>query len=228
MAVIKINGKDFEYEKIHLSYETINPVQNRDIAQELLLKFREIADKHQIKVYLLWGTLLGAVREKDFIKGDYDTDIYVTDEKKLLDIIPVLYEHNIKLCRMAKGMYYSFMYREGTFIDVVIKRPYKFCVFGLWCYQLGKPLGAVPKKYFRKEQAIELFGETFYCPSTPENILRFWYGDNWRIPVSGHDFHYQITLSLYTMKVYRFFKRIVIFIIKCCRKIINNGKNRNE
>lgn len=209
MASIKINGKKFEYEKLHLVKEVVSSM-NRDVAEELLLKTKEITDKNNLKLYLCWGTLLGAVRDKNFIKGDNDVDVYVDNEKKLLLLIPELYKHNIKLCRVVRGRCYTFMYRDSCHIDIDILRPFKFSFFKLLCFNLGN--FAVPKKYLRKTQEISFCGTTFYCPQNPEKLLRFWYGDTWRTPCPGINFHYEIYLSIYYKKCRRFVKRIILTI----------------
>jgi hypothetical protein len=216
--VIKIDGKDFEYEKIHLSWDAVSPM-SAEIAKELLLKTKKAFDNHGLKMFLAFGTLLGAVRDNNFIPDDYDIDVYVDDEEKLLHLIPELYEHKIKLCRhvkggyfFTKGGYYSFMYKESVYIDVYILQPFNFSIVGLWCFHLG--VCAVPKKYFRITQEIKFLGNTFYCPSPPENLLHFWYGDTWRIPQSGHDFHYDIYLFAQYKKVKSWLNKKLPFVKK--------------
>lgn len=44
---------------------------------EVLLKLKEIFDKHNWKFYLTYGTLIGAVRHKGFIPWDDDIDVWV-------------------------------------------------------------------------------------------------------------------------------------------------------
>ena len=210
MAIIKIDNNNFEYEEIHLSYDTIAAF-DKAIAKELLLKFKTILDQNGLAFYLAYGTLLGAVREKDFIKGDEDIDVYVHDEKNLLRIIPELYKNDIKICRTDKNTLYSFMYHDGCFVDVYTLRRYKFSLWGRKCFNLAGC--ATPKKYLVKTQKIEFLNEQFDCPNEPEKILEFWYGEDWREPKSGHDFRYEIYPAYYYKKLISFIKSIIKFLI---------------
>ena len=51
------------------------------VANEILLKIKEVCDTHDIKYYLAYGTVLGAVRHKGFIPWDDDIDIYMTRDE---------------------------------------------------------------------------------------------------------------------------------------------------
>lgn len=57
---------------------------------ELIHEFMTLCDKASLEVFLFWGTLLGAVREHDFIPHDEDMDFGVFSEadfKTIKDII---------------------------------------------------------------------------------------------------------------------------------------------
>ena len=48
---------------------------DKEKAFENLSLFKEIADRNEFKFFLAYGTMLGAVREKDFIDHDEDIDL---------------------------------------------------------------------------------------------------------------------------------------------------------
>ena len=66
---------------------SINEVQN--ISFDILKYLKSICDKNEIKYYLAYGTLLGAVRHKGFIPWDDDIDVFISRDNysKLLDYL---------------------------------------------------------------------------------------------------------------------------------------------
>lgn len=60
-------------------YQNIKLVQDRLL--KMAVEIREVLDKHQIKYFITYGTLLGAVRHKGFIPWDDDFDFYLFDEE---------------------------------------------------------------------------------------------------------------------------------------------------
>ena len=125
MEEIKIKGKCFNYEPEQLSYET-SVVIDKDIARENLLLFKKIADRNNFNFLIFYGTLLGAIREHDFISHDIDIDVVTNDEDKLLEIIPELINNGFKFIRYESSpslksytTLYSFR-RSSVYIDVYI------------------------------------------------------------------------------------------------------------
>lgn len=56
---------------------------------DMLVEFDEFCQKHDLKYCLAFGTLLGAVRHKDFIPWDHDADLFMSYDsyKKLKELI---------------------------------------------------------------------------------------------------------------------------------------------
>ena len=55
--------------------------ERQQVSFEILLDFDRICKKYHIKYYLAYGTLLGAVRHKNFIPWDNDLDVMVPAEQ---------------------------------------------------------------------------------------------------------------------------------------------------
>lgn len=202
---ILIKGKPFYYEATELSLvDTMDISFNQ--ARSILFKAKELLESQNIKFYLIYGTLLGAIREHSFISHDYDVDIYIDDVEELKSIIPFLYSQDFKLCRVTEPRIYSFMYK-GIYIDIYIKRKAPF-PFNLWCYWLGG--GIVPKHYINKSKKIIFLGEEFLIPENPERLMKFFYGQSWRTPIKGDHGRN----SIYIIHYYRIIKKHISRLFK--------------
>ncbi len=64
-------------------------IKYQDIVLKIFDAFVEICNRHKIKYYAAYGTLLGAVRDKNTIPWDYDMDLWVSvsDRKFLLQVL---------------------------------------------------------------------------------------------------------------------------------------------
>jgi len=190
-TTIIIEGKAFTYddEIDDITYETISPITEED-ARSLLLTTKKLFDQCGLKFCLTYGTLLGAVRDHGLIKGDEDVDVFIDDEPLLRRSIPFLYENGLKVCRIMEHRLYSFHMSNNSYIDVYIKGELPFSIWKLWCDRLHNH--ALPRWYTYKYDTISFLGVNCLCPHKPERILHFWYGKNWRTPIKGHFFIYDV------------------------------------
>ncbi len=178
---IEIEGKPFSYEAIDLS-EDDAVVLTFDQAKKLLFSTKRILEESEINFSLVFGTLLGAIREHSFISHDYDIDIMVFDEEKLVKYIPMMYDKGLRLCRVIRNRLYSFQ-MEGFYIDIYIVKNAP-SIMGLWCYMIGGY--TIWKSYLKEFEEIDFLGERFNVPKNPEKIVEFWYGKQWRTPIPGY------------------------------------------
>ena len=173
---IKIKGREFVYNPQRLERETDIAI-DANIAKSNLLLFNSIAKSYHFKFILFFGTLLGAIREQNFIRNDTDVDIMSKDEEELLNMIPKLQEEGFLFIRYYDGekrVLYSFL-RQGVYIDVDIVRS-----AGKNKYYLA---GAkIPNSFVDDLQVINFIGESFCIPQEYEKILIMLYGKDWRIP----------------------------------------------
>lgn len=138
---------------------------DKKIAKENLLIFKKIADKNGLKFWLVDGTLLGAIREKDFIRYDTDTDIQIDfkDIPILINCIPELMEHSLNPLRVAQTEI-SFA-KDYEYIDVELLR--------------------APTKHTKQLDKIIFLNEEFNIPTYVDEYLTILYGD-WRTPSRKH------------------------------------------
>lgn len=184
ITTIQINGKPFTYqdEIDDITYESISPITDSE-AKELLELTKSLFTEKGLRFSLIFGTLLGAVRDKGVIKGDEDVDVFVESEEELRNILPFLQENGLCLCRIYDHKLYSFRVRGGkAYIDIYIRRP----VAGIWgCWYCYVNHFILPKKLITPLAPIRFLGDTYLAPKNPERFLEFWYGKSWRVPVSG-------------------------------------------
>ena len=148
-----------------------------------LTDIKGILDGENITFWLTFGTLLGAIREKDFIEYDDDIDFMAYNE----NIIP---KYDIlKNKFIEKGFIFrDWQKKRGTKINLY--RYKQLCTIdGLildMAYKNNKYRLAnrwrFPKKYFETYGEIKFQGMTFRVPSPPEDFLSFLYR-NWKKPI---------------------------------------------
>ena len=78
---IEFDGIQFEYDPVKLYHG--RKFINKKIAQENLGILNDVLSTTNITYGIIFGTLLGAIRDGDFIDHDEDVDFYVLEEFKL-------------------------------------------------------------------------------------------------------------------------------------------------
>lgn len=138
---------------------------DKEISKKNLLLFKKVSDKYGLKFWLICGTLLGAIREKDFISYDNDTDIkiYFNDIPILIKCIPELMKLGLNPLRISDSEI-SFM-KDNEYIDIEF---------------LHKPT-----KFTKKLDKIIFLNEEFNIPQYTDEYLTIMYGD-WRVPSKEH------------------------------------------
>lgn len=175
---IFIKGREFSYTPQELTYENAKLLDTK-IAKENLLLFNEVSKANHFKFILFYGTLLGAIREKNFIKHDTDIDLVTTDENKLLDIIPQLQQKGFQFVRYyiyenKNGILYSFL-KNGVYIDIYLATKTKFNK-----YYLG--YSKISKTFIENIADISFLGESFSIPANYEKLFILLYGKDWKVP----------------------------------------------
>lgn len=150
---------------------------NKKNSRENILILRDVLIKTQIRWGLLFGTLLGAVRDGDFIAWDIDTDIFVFDEDKqdLLNMLSELQKNGFKVIRFNDKKSILSIERNDDYIDFYF---FKKSFFGRKCEKYF-----IPKKFFTNLTEIEFFNKNFPTFNHVEKFLEFQYGKTWNIEI---------------------------------------------
>jgi lipopolysaccharide cholinephosphotransferase len=153
---------------------------NKKKARENILLLRNILIKTDIRWGLIFGTLLGAVREKNFITHDEDIDIYIfyEDKDKILELIYEFKKFGFDIARYEKNSLFSII-RNNEYIDFYF---FKKKIFGRRCLDYF-----VPNLFFKRSAKIKFFNHYFPTLNNTRKYLEFQYGKDWKIPkINSH------------------------------------------
>lgn len=178
--VIHTSKGPFRYQPVYLYVG--RKVIDREVAFQNLKDLVPLLDGMGIHFGPFLGTLLGIVRENDFIEWDEDIDLYILqdDEQKLLDGLWTLREHGFELVRYDKRGLYSVM-RNDEYIDFYLL--WKISD-NLW-YDNGKEF--LFDRFVTDLVDYDFKGITLKIPRDYDGFLTFQYGD-WRTPVKYADY----------------------------------------
>ena len=156
-------------------------------AMACLKDMAETYHKHGIKWWLMFGSLLGAVRDSGPIVWDDDIDIGVWQEDR----------NKIKLANEAlrgKGFFIPETGEEGMpeRDEVYIRDGQKieawvFKVDGDDAYYWeGQPNVRYPKSYFENLTTVPFGGMDCPVPKKSIDLVKTMYGETWRVPQMGY------------------------------------------
>lgn len=181
MAYIKTPRGKLKYKKKFL-YIGIKQI-DRDVALENLKVVLDVLNKKGVTIVPACGTLLGIIREHNFIEWDEDIDTFVKseDKDKLLDALWDLKEQGFEVARSYRyGHLYSII-RNNEYID--------FYIVDKISPEVRTNYGTdfVFEKHLTELIDWEFRGVTIKVPKDYDECLEFLYGD-WRTPVKWADF----------------------------------------
>lgn len=157
---------------------------NKEVCKENLFDVRRIFDRYGIKFWFLYGTLLGAIRDNDFIEYDTDTDIgiFEKDREKLILALKDLIRMGFKLIRTLPDDLVTIMRNDeyidfGLFRQGVDSRDDKY-----WFYQINRIYG----DKLEPLKPLNFLGKSFLIPNKTSELLEGWYSSNWDKPTKNY------------------------------------------
>ena len=162
------------------------------------LKIVNILDKNNIFFFLQGGVLLGARREKNFIKWDWDIEISLISDELInkFDLIKKNIEINgFKILNCNKTHYTP----KISFIRKKDKSTY-YSLIG-WRYNfLNKSYTRrklkIPEKFLKRFSKIKFLNRKFNCPSPIDEYLTHQYGE-WKKPLRSKNKSEYLSSSFY-------------------------------
>lgn len=190
---IKLSDGYYEYTSIPL-YLGIKLIDKEKSFDNLLL-LKSILCEFDIDFILAFGTLLGVVRDKDFISHDEDIDLIIWEKykQKFFDLLPVMRNHGFEVARYDRRSLISII-RNGEYIDIYFFKANEdgFDTSGAIFY---------PSYLIRETIDYEFKSSFFKVPKDYESYLEYEYGLDWRTPIKWNDFEMpQWKRNLYSFK----------------------------
>ena len=173
MNKIYTNNGIYEFSTIKLFHgrKTIN----RDICRDNLITFKKTLDQNNVEFGIIFGTLLGAVRESNFIEHDEDVDVFILEENKdkFLSTLFELKEFGFNVVRYDNQLL-SIM-KNDDYIDVYFF--IKNSIGKRTCLEFSISSG-----YMESLVDINFLDTTFKTVNNYIYFLEYFYGKDWRIP----------------------------------------------
>ncbi len=197
IAVVDDKGRPLGLDKsnrIATTFDTRDPEHTRpllDSTEKVLAALREAG----VEAFPAYGTLLGAVREQDFIGHDSDVDLgYVSRHTHPLDVV----RESLRLQRALREQGFAVDRYSGAAFKVDVVEAdggvRGLDVFGGYfldgsLYLLGEIGTPFEEEWIFPLGTCTLAGRTLPAPARPEKLLEATYGPGWRVPDPA--FHFE-------------------------------------
>jgi hypothetical protein len=159
------------------------PIQNPKQLLENMVLVRDILISNNVKCFLHFGTLLGAIREKNFIPHDDDADlgVFISDFDKVVTLLPLFISYGFEFNSQRLGRLLQFI-RNDEQVDIFFVSPTKRLFFKMWAIDERT---TVPYKFLSDFETINFLGYDFLIPKKPERLMKNLYGRTWQIPLKN-------------------------------------------
>lgn len=198
MIILLISGILFYIIISHYNeYFETNHVYTSDEVYQHLEFISDLLRDHNIKHWMMYGTLLGGVRQNDMINNDFDFDIgaNINDIDKILQLNDKISDKGYYLYRpRVDGYDYDTLTHKITLWRVSIKVEYKGIIFGdIYLYRTFNdgfmrrfdidtktyfwPNSTIHRYFIDKLTSVKIRNRYFPAPIDNEFLLKYWFGD---------------------------------------------------
>ena len=172
-----------------------------------LQKIKKILDDLKITFFLEGGVLLGAVRNKNFIKWDHDVEVGVFSEKinkkKIINILEKAHDLNLDIEFVDSSVNnFKINLREHNhtkFSILGFKKKKKYFERDMYRY---------PSNFFFPLDYINFLGKNYKTPNNVKDFLKWTYGD-WKTEVKSRDIRVYLDAKAIHSKIKIYIKKII-------------------
>lgn len=162
---------------------------------DLFIHLQYISDlltKHNIKHWLMYGSLLGGVRQNDIIPYDYDFDLgaHIEDTDKILALNQHIGNYKFKKLHIGNTWRVSLkiFYKDIEMGDIYLYQKFNDGFMRRFDISSGTyfwPKSTFPAWFIEQLDKIKIRNTFFPTPRNPEILLEHWYGSTWKIPIKA-------------------------------------------
>ncbi len=217
MEINKMNT-DIETKNGLYTYENIDLYYGRklidlEISKKNLLDFKYLLDFENVKFGIIYGTLLGAIREKNFIEYDEDIDVFILDENRelFISLLFKLRKIGFEVARYNHDL--LSIIRDDDYIDIYFFRKN---IFGQRICN-GDSINSVHLDTFGK---ILFLDKEFNTPNNPISFLEKAYGKDWNVPKKNTPADVVSLSTKIKIKLKDILPELVISLLKTIKKRI--------
>lgn len=172
-----MTGEIINTAKSSFDFSAIRHGLEQAASTTLLLRAKSVMDASGLRFLLLFGTLLGAIRDGRFIEFDTDLDIGVEESRRadVIDDINRLKYQNLGLGVIRENEFLISLEHFGQYLDIYF---FKRGSAGYFC-------GPHSLTYieFEYPEKLLFLGESFLAPNNPAHYLESKYGTDWLTPI---------------------------------------------
>ena len=191
VSVVDADGNPLAVDKggrLQRDFSNTEDSAREDIMDALEQVLRDLTDACGLDAYLMYGCLLGAVRDGHMIGHDSDADVaYLSKYHHPFDII----RECTAATRTMRALGWKVMRMSGANFKVWVPLPDgRRCgidVFGSFhigerFFVTGSLTGTLDRSALLPFGTVTLEGREIVAPARPEEVLAFTYGPKWRVP----------------------------------------------